>query len=150
MNLLDFHWEVIHSLHRIKECSEHIVQPFCQAHGVTPMQMRILITLHQRGAQSVSELGRNTCMAGTNTSALGKKLDKDGLVTRSRSPDDERLVIISLTPEGETLVQSFMAEYALKYNAMLADATEEDKRIILQGMQCLTKVLDKNNKENPL
>ena len=42
----------------------------------------------------------------STTSALIAKLEEEGLVTRTRSPEDNRVVIVALTPEGAERAQN--------------------------------------------
>ena len=52
------------------------------------------------GEMKVSEIGSKLMLDNGTLSPLLKKLEKEGYITRSRSSEDERIVMISLTQKG--------------------------------------------------
>lgn len=71
--------------------------------GLTYTQYVVMLALWERDAVTVKELGERLFLdSGTLTPVL-KKLEVQGRVTRRRSSDDERAVIVSLTTEGSAL-----------------------------------------------
>ena len=87
-------------------CSRKIVSnytPFLKPLGLTYTQYIVLMVLWEYESINVGKLGEILYLdAGTLTPLL-KRLEKAGYVTRQRSKDDERVTIISITPEGEEL-----------------------------------------------
>jgi DNA-binding MarR family transcriptional regulator len=77
--------------------------PFLKPLGLTYTQYVVFMVLWEREKISVGELGKELFLdAGTLTPLL-KTLEKNGYVTRCRSKEDERVTMISITPEGEAL-----------------------------------------------
>jgi len=70
---------------------------------LTYPQFLVLISLHQSGEASVSDLGATMHLDSGTLSPLLQRLDARGLITRERSQGDERVVIVSLTPAGREL-----------------------------------------------
>jgi DNA-binding MarR family transcriptional regulator len=62
-----------------------------------------MLVLWERGALPLNELGAALRLDSGTLSPLLKRLESAGLVSRTRSPDDERLLLVGLTPEGEVL-----------------------------------------------
>ena len=62
--------------------------------------------------------------AGTLTPLL-KRLEKAGYVTRERSREDERVTVISITPEGAALKEQ-CRDIPLKLSAKGSALTKED------------------------
>lgn len=80
-----------------------LYRPVLDPLGLTYTQYVVLLALWERDGVSVKELGDRLYLdSGTLTPVL-KKLEAQGRVTRQRSTDDERLVIVSLTAEGRAL-----------------------------------------------
>jgi DNA-binding MarR family transcriptional regulator len=52
-----------------------------------------------------------------------------GLIERTRSESDRRIVLVSLTARGSELVAARRARYQLRWDAALADFSDEDLRI---------------------
>ncbi len=87
-------------------CSKEVVRqykPFLDPLGLTYTQYITLLVLWEAGELSVKDMGERLWLdSGTLTPVL-KKLEAKGIVTRRRSVEDERVVLIGLTPEGEAL-----------------------------------------------
>ncbi len=87
-------------------CSRKIVgsySPFLKPLGLTYTQYVVLMALWEHESLSVGQLGSILHLdAGTLTPLL-KRLEKMGYVTRERSKEDERITMISITPEGDAL-----------------------------------------------
>jgi Transcriptional regulators len=87
-------------------CSRMVVKmytPYLKPLGITYTHYIVLMVLWEKQSINVGDLGRTLFLdSGTLTPVL-KRMETSGLVTRRRSDDDERSVIISLTEKGEKL-----------------------------------------------
>ena len=87
-------------------CGRKIVgryTPYLSPLGLTYTQYVVLMVLWEYETVNVGQLGNILHLdAGTLTPLL-KRLEKAGYVTRKRSTEDERVTIISITPEGDAL-----------------------------------------------
>jgi DNA-binding MarR family transcriptional regulator len=77
--------------------------PFLQKLGVTYPQYLVLVVLWERGPQGVGDLAAALRMDFGTLSPMLKRIEAKGLITRRRSPADERRVQVDLTPEGTAL-----------------------------------------------
>jgi DNA-binding MarR family transcriptional regulator len=71
--------------------------------GITYPQYLVMLVLWEQGPTSVSGLGERLHLDSGTLSPLLRRLEGQGLVTRTRVPDDERSVRVELTAEGEAL-----------------------------------------------
>lgn len=147
MDAFDFQWRVMTGMRRVKEQTERTLHPFCAQHGVTPVQLRILMTLHQEGPLTVSGLAKLSCMADANNSALCKRLDGQGLVTRRRDEEDERHVLVSLTPQGEALLRDVSVACDEAFRSLSEKFSQRDIEEIMASFDKLLAALD-DEKEN--
>ena len=87
-------------------CSRKIVgnyTPYLKPLGLTYTQYIVMMVLWENDKVNVGQLGEILHLdAGTLTPLL-KRLEKAGYVSRERSKEDERVTVISITPEGEAL-----------------------------------------------
>ncbi len=80
-----------------------LYRPVLEPLNLTYTQYIVLLALWERDGVTVKELGERLFLdSGTLTPVL-KKLEAQGRVSRRRSEEDERLVVVSLTPEGRML-----------------------------------------------
>jgi len=71
--------------------------------GLTYPQFLVLLVLWERGESTVGGLGEALHLETGTLSPLLKRLEAAGLIWRRRRRDDERSVMIGLTPEGVKL-----------------------------------------------
>jgi MarR family transcriptional regulator, organic hydroperoxide resistance regulator len=82
---------------------QRMFRPLLAPLGLTYVQYLVMLVLWERGEAYVGELKK--CLhldIGTMTPLL-KRMEKAGLITRTRDPDDERRVIVAPTPHGHAL-----------------------------------------------
>jgi len=83
-------------------------KPFLSAHGLTYTQYIVLLVLWEEDQITVSDLGKKLLLDSGTLTPLLKKLEAAKILTRVRSKNDERTVIVSLTKAGLELQKSFL------------------------------------------
>lgn len=87
-------------------CAKEVVRrykPLLDGLGLTYTQYIAMMALWERRSLSVKDLGEMLYLDSGTLTPLLKKLEEKGYVLRSRSQEDERVLDVSLTPEGEAL-----------------------------------------------
>lgn len=80
-----------------------LYRPLLDALGLTYPQYLVMLVLWQGTPRSVGELGQALFLDSGTLTPLLKRLETQGLVKRTRAPEDERRVMIELTPAGQRL-----------------------------------------------
>ncbi|GAB2475136.1 MarR family winged helix-turn-helix transcriptional regulator [Jatrophihabitans fulvus] len=78
-------------------------RPLLDALGLTYPQYLVMMLLWDEGPSTVSELGSRLRLDSGTLSPLLQRLDARGLITRTRSSEDERAVEVAVTAEGAAL-----------------------------------------------
>lgn len=73
---------------------------------LTYPQYLVMLVLWEHGALSMGELGGRLHLESGTLTPLVKRLEARGLLTRERSPDDERSTVVAITDEGAALQSS--------------------------------------------
>ena len=111
-------------------CSRKIVgsyTPYLKPLGLTYTQYIVLMVLWEKESVNVGQLGEILRLdAGTLTPLL-KRLEKAGYVTRERSKEDERVTVISITPEGDSLKEK-CKDIPMKMSSKGSLLTEKDAK----------------------
>ncbi len=88
--------------------------------GLTYLKLVLMSALRDEGPLAISELSARAGVEPNTLSPLLKKMASAGVVTRQRARDDERRVLIEITPKGrgllsraDALVQQGFAELGL-------------------------------------
>lgn len=71
--------------------------------GLAPGQELMLMRLWEHGPQKQSALVGMLAVAAPTVAKMVTRLEQAGFITRHRSPDDARVVIVSLTEKGHAL-----------------------------------------------
>lgn len=78
-------------------------RPLLEALGLTYPQYLVMLVLWECGDTPVTGIGHALQLETGTLSPLLKRLEATGLITRTRQSDDERSVLVALTPPGEAL-----------------------------------------------
>jgi len=77
-----------------------------QQHGISATQLSALWELKDKPGQKVTDLALSLSIHPSNCSNMIDKLRTKGLVRKSRSGPDERVVRLFLTPKGSELLET--------------------------------------------
>jgi DNA-binding MarR family transcriptional regulator len=106
--------------------------PFLRKLGVTYPQYLVLVVLWERGSQGVGDLASALGMDFGTLSPMLKRLERKGLVVRRRYATDERRVVVSLTPKGQSLrkrTQQMLGEFYCFLNLPLDELFDLKDRL---------------------
>ena len=87
-------------------CSRELIKlykPFLDELDLTYTQYITMLVLWERKSVTAKALGNCLYLDSGTLTPLLKKLEEKGLVTRRRSEEDERNLIVTITPEGADL-----------------------------------------------
>lgn len=87
--------------HRITQLYRELLKPL----AVTYPQYLVLLALWQEEGLGVATLAERLHLDTGTVSPVLKRMEKAGLLKRTRSREDERSVRVSLTPKGRALEQ---------------------------------------------
>ena len=93
-------------------------QPYLNEMGITYPQYLVLLVLWEHDGLTVNEISNKLILNTNTTTPLLKRLEVLGIITRKRSADDERKVLITLTDKGRSMEQ-VAAGIPLKLGAAL-------------------------------
>lgn len=78
-------------------------QPFLDRLGITYPQYLVMMILWEEDSVAVNDIAKKLILNTNTITPLLKRMEKQGLVKRKRSRDDERKVMIQLTENGRKL-----------------------------------------------
>lgn len=87
-------------------CAKEVVRKYrepLEALGLTYTQYVVMMVLWERGGMSEGELGKIVHLDSGTLAPLLKRLEKQGYIMRIRPENNERKLMLELTPEGKTL-----------------------------------------------
>lgn len=119
-------------------------RPYLDSIDLTYTQYITMMVLWERKKVSAKDLGEILYLdSGTLTPVL-KSLEKKGLITRTRGTDDERLLIISITQNGEELKKQ-----AVEIPRAMANCVNLNKNEAMELYRLLYKILSYSGNTMP-
>ncbi|WP_461357549.1 MarR family winged helix-turn-helix transcriptional regulator [Bradyrhizobium sp. USDA 4454] len=104
-----------------------VYKPLLDRLGLTYPQYLVMLALWERDDVPVKDLGERLFLDSGTLTPLLKRLEAAALIRRTRSSADERIVLITLTPQGHALrekaraiPQSILAASACTVGELLA------------------------------
>jgi homoprotocatechuate degradation regulator HpaR len=105
-------------LMRAREAVMRRFRPHIAAHGFSDQQWRIIRALHDAGSMEIGELSDHCQIHAASLSRMLPKLARLGLIARKNHRDDQRRVVVSITPKGRTVFRTAAPESEEIYAAM--------------------------------
>ena len=124
-------------------CAREMIKrhkPYLDQIGLTYTQYIAMIVLWEKKSVTVKELGEALYLDSGTLTPLLKKMEAKGLLTRRRSTEDERSLIVSLTEKGAAL-QAQAAGIPAKMTHCVGLEPEETRE--------LSRLLNKLLKDRP-
>lgn len=115
----------------------------CEGFGITPVQYGLLTILSGNPDSDQISLAQALGIDRTNVADVLSRLAQRGLVERTRSTEDRRMVLARLTGEGEKLVAAMHPAMSRAQERLLATLGEREREMFLAT---LIKLLEANNK----
>lgn len=111
--------------------------------GVLSMaHFRALGVLAEQGPLPAGHIATAANITPASVTQMLDHLEAEGLVRRERSAEDRRVVVVSLTAEGETRYESKRAAFKDRWEAMFGDLSPAEQAAGVHVLQRLTGMLD--------
>lgn len=95
--------QVCFALHSTSLLMTKVYKPLLQALGLTYPQYLAMLVLWEQDGLTVGEISHRLLTDPGSLTPLLKRLESEGLLNRTRSREDERVVLVELTDKGRTL-----------------------------------------------
>ena len=80
-------------------------RPSLREHALSDQQWRVLRVLGEHGAVETGRVAREAFILGPSLTGVLARMERDGLIERSRDPEDARRTVIEATAQGRKLVR---------------------------------------------
>ena len=98
---------------------------------LTAMQWRPLLLIYFGGIKTAAALAKETCMDTGATTRMLDRLQKKGLLLRTRCEQDRRVVNLALTEAGRLVCETIPADLCLVMNRHLQGFTNSELATLL-------------------
>lgn len=144
-NVIKLEDQVCFSIYACSREITRLYRPMLEQMGLTYPQYLVLLVLWEKQECTVKDLGELLYLDSGTLTPLLKRMQESGLVTRQRSPEDERKVLIRLTETGYSLKEKVKEIPAILSRKCGIDKEELDS-IREDFYKLLKRVSDVNNR----
>lgn len=106
-------------------------------------QGRILYVLWENGVMSISEICKMTSLANSTMTVMLDQMEKNGLITRQRSPVNRRRILISLTEKARQYQKKYEGVSEQMTRITYAGFTDEEIRLYEDMLRRIKNNLEK-------
>jgi MarR family 2-MHQ and catechol resistance regulon transcriptional repressor len=98
--------------------------------GLTLTQFAVLEALYHLGPMSLSDIAQKVLTTGGNLTMVVGNLERQGLASRKRSPEDGRVLIVSLTSRGKAMMRGLFPEHAATLAEFISTLSPDEQRTL--------------------
>ncbi len=120
-------------------------RPLLDPLGLTYTQYITMMILWEHNSTTVSKLGDMLYLDSGTLTPMLKKMEQSGWITRTRSKEDERKVVVAITSEGKALYNK-----ALEVPQKMAQCVTLDTAESMELYRLLYKLIDSFDDNNNL
>ena len=110
------------------------------AGDLTLAQLSILVTLLDKGPIRMTDLAAHERVRTPTTTVAIRRLEKVGLVKRSRDPSDLRAVLVDITPLGRAVHGESLANRRAALATMLSQLSGSELTTLLKALAPLERL----------
>lgn len=123
--------EVLGRLHRCEVRYQGLVHEALAEFGLSTAAFDVLASLRRSGPDFRRTAGQLAEIGLISSGGLTQRIDRlerAGLVERTKEPHDRRVVYIQLTPAGQKLIDEVLERHFAEQNEMLSGLTRTEQR----------------------
>lgn len=103
-----------------------MVKKDMDSYSVNPTEFMVLELLYNRGPQAIQVIGNKVLLASSSITYVIDQLEKKYFVKRKQNEEDRRVTLVSLTAEGQQLMEEIFPQHSSVINKLFEDLTDED------------------------
>ena len=134
--------EIIYQIRRLIQAKELYTKELNKKYQVSASQLNCLLALYENGPIPPSQIARHIMVKSSTVTGIIDRLEHKGLVQRTRTSPDRRVITIELTDSGTSLAKNAPPPIQQKILEGLKRLPEKDMKKIVRGLTMLTRMLD--------
>jgi DNA-binding MarR family transcriptional regulator len=116
--------------------------------NVTVPQLKSLFFISHEGTTNLSKLASRLGTTPTNVTGIVDRLLKKGLLTRTESGQDRRILLLKLTEDGEKLVAKLRERRRGYMSEVLDHMSQDELAVLVQGLTFMAKAAENQERES--
>ena len=147
-NRLTAEGEMIVALRRIIRAVDLHSHLLKRTSGITGPQLSTLRAVRRLQPVSSGNLARATCIGSATLTGILDRMEENGYVTRTRSREDRRSILLRTTKAGERVLASAPPLLKEQFQAELAGMSERQRNDLLSTLSHVAELMEAENSES--
>ena len=132
-------------LHQLNAELARICNPLLRPHDVDLITSRILVMVLERDAMNVGDIVAAMRLPQSTVSHQIKRLERNGFVSRSQSPEDHRAYVVKLTAKGKDVAQACQHISGELFEVVFGDMESDEMDQLMNVLDDLAKRLQRTS-----
>ncbi len=133
---------IIYQIRRLMQAGYQYTKELNKNYQVSAPQLNCLLSLYEKGPLPPSRIARQIMLKSSTLTGVIDRLEVKGLVKRTRSSQDRRVITIELTEAGRVLARNAPPPIQQKIVDGLKRLSSRQLHDIIHNMGILTHMLD--------
>jgi DNA-binding MarR family transcriptional regulator len=115
--------------------------------SITTAQLRSLFFIENEGVTNFTKLAAALGVTSSNVTGIVDRLVEQELVSRSENPEDRRVLLLSVTEKGKTLLNSLRESRIRQMSEVLTPLSAEELSILARAFTILVEAAEAHQQE---
>jgi DNA-binding MarR family transcriptional regulator len=134
--------QIIFQIRRLIQAKELYTKELNKKYQVSASQLNCLLALYENGPLPPSQIAKHIMVKSSTVTGIIDRLEQKGLVIRSRTSRDRRVITVELTESGRNLAENAPPPIQQKVLEGLERLPQGEMEKIVLGLNMLTRMLD--------
>jgi DNA-binding MarR family transcriptional regulator len=134
--------QILWLMRKLMQGEELYTKELCKTYHVSSPQLSCLLGLYEHGPLAPSQIARTIMVDSSTMTGIVDRLELKGLVERSRTSPDRRVITVSLTEKGRDLATDAPPPFQKKIVEGLRSLPDHDVEKIIHSLSKLAFMLD--------
>lgn len=143
---MDRGYEVIKRIKRIKQMMHENMENMFKSVNLTAPQGMVVGTLFKNGPMKIGDISQAMDLSMSTISGIIDRLEKSDIVSREKSNEDKRVILVDLTPSFKKSSKELFKKMEFDWGEKIKNASEDEIEAILNGFDALENVLIRSKK----
>ncbi|TNE41658.1 MAG: MarR family transcriptional regulator [Sphingomonadales bacterium] len=135
----------LRALRRILRATDRVGKNLAATTGLTPSQLLVLQEIDRREETTPSVIAATLQFGQPTVTSIVDRLVKAGLVTRQRSAQDKRQMLLHVTAAGQVALDTAPDQLQAQFQTRFAVLPAWEQAMILSALERMSELLDAQN-----
>jgi MarR family transcriptional regulator, 2-MHQ and catechol-resistance regulon repressor len=105
-------------------------------------EFSVLEVLYQKGKQTIQHIGNSILVSSGSMTYVIDRLEQKGFLNRSDCPDDRRVIHVSLTADGNKLMENIMPKHQEWVDNIFSSLNNDESDLIVKLLKKVSKRIE--------